>query len=169
MCHCKVFLIINTFAQVCPVASGVHASSYFPSEFLSTCFSNISLILTSTLLTSLCCPHDSYPCVDIVAMGRGNSSHPSSAQFIAVDLAHPSQVAAAAALLAKKWYSDSVSSTSQSLPGHDIVINNAGVFTGIDSGALFALSQLCNFLVVLSRDHLGHKHPCTYPYISRDY
>ena len=114
--------------------------------------------------------NDRYPCVDIVAMGRANSSQPlSCAEYIAVDLAHPSQVAAAAALLAKKWYSDSVSSTSQSLPGHDIVINNAGVFSGIDSGALFALSRLCNFLVALSRDHLGHKHPCTYPYISRDY
>ena len=129
------------------MASGVHASSYFPSEFLSTCFSNISLILTSTLLTSLCCPHDSYPCVDIVAMGRGNSSQPSSTQFIAVDLAHPSQVAAAASVLAGQWYSGSKSSSSQSLPGLDIVINNAGVFTGAPPGLIWATNSHAPILI----------------------
>jgi hypothetical protein len=88
--------------------------------------------------------NDRYPCIDIVAMGRASSSQPlSCAEYIAVDLARPSQVAAAASLLAKKWYSDSVSSPFQSPLGHDIVINNAGVFTGIDSGAFsFALSLL---------------------------
>lgn len=130
------------------MASGVHASNYFPSEFPSTCFSNISLILTSTLLTSLCCPHDSYPCVDIVAMGRGNSSQPSSTQFIAVDLAHPSQVAAAASVLAGQWYSGSKSSSSQSLPsGVDIVINNAGVFTGAPPGLIWATNSHAPILI----------------------
>jgi NAD(P)-dependent dehydrogenase (short-subunit alcohol dehydrogenase family) len=80
-----------------------------------------------------------------VAMGRGNSSQPSSTQFIAVDLAHPSQVAAAASVLAGQWYSGSKSSSSQSLPGLDIVINNAGVFTGAPPGASICSLVLHNF------------------------
>ena len=85
-------------------------------------------------------------------MGRGTSSHPSSTQFIAVDLAHPSQVAAAASVLAGQWYSGSKSSSSQSLPGLDIVINNAGVFTGATPGASICSLVLHNFFTQNSRE-----------------
>jgi NAD(P)-dependent dehydrogenase (short-subunit alcohol dehydrogenase family) len=77
-------------------------------------------------------------------MGRGKSSQSSSTQFIAVDLAHPSQVAAAASTLADQWYGGSKSSSS--LPGIDIVINNAGVFTGAPPGASICLLDLHIFL-----------------------
>jgi hypothetical protein len=112
-------------------------------------------------------------------MGRGNSSQPSSTQFIAVDLAHPSQAAAAASILAGQWYGGSQSSSSESSPGVDIVINNAGVFTGAPPGASICSLDLHNFFTqnlffyfyskCRSRAHLGHKRARTCSHIPCDY
>jgi hypothetical protein len=69
-------------------------------------------------------------------MGRSNSCRPAGCdQSIAVDFAHADQVATAAKALAGLWYGVSKSAASQ-CPGHDVVINNAGVFTGCDAGTL---------------------------------
>jgi hypothetical protein len=92
-------------------------------------------IFFQSIINSNLPPMARYHSVDIVAMGRTNSCQPSlCTQSIAVDLAYPSQVVAAASLLASKWYCVSDSSPLQHAPGIDIIINNAGIFTGRDAG-----------------------------------
>ena len=82
-------------------------------------------------------PRGRYSCIDVVVMGRVDStvSAPCS-HSIAVDLADSKQVASAASTLAGKWYSDSNATSSPPPLGLDIVINNAGVFSGHNSGKM---------------------------------
>jgi NAD(P)-dependent dehydrogenase (short-subunit alcohol dehydrogenase family) len=108
--------------------------------------------------------------VQIVTMGRAQPRlAPLSAHSISVDLADPNQVDAAARTLANRWYGVSNSSSLPRSPGLDIVINNAGVFSGSDSGALGPSERLyqayASFL--WSRDNLVHKHPRACPNYSR--
>ena len=140
-CHFRLCARLSCFViakfSAAGVSSGIGQScvkllsrwaAFFLSEYLLQFFSK------SENLLEFFPSNGRYACVDIVTMGRSNSSQPARCdQSIAVDFAHPDQVAAAAKTLVDLWFGVSKSSASQ-CPGHDIVINNAGVFTGCDSG-----------------------------------
>jgi hypothetical protein len=115
-----------------------------------------------------------YPCIDVVVMGRRlDSTIPAHrSHSIAVDLADSNQVAAAASALAGKWYSDSNATSPPPPPGLDIVINNAGVFSGHTSGEIShrrSIARGVHSCLWNRRAHLGHKYPCACLDIARNH